>query len=61
MTDYLYQKTALLLQITLRELTHATGKSTVEAMTIGAGHAYRGLISNLLTGVKKTWVKMRKL
>ncbi len=61
MTDYLYQKTALLPQITLREPTHAIGKSTVEAMTIGAVHGYRGMISNLLTEVKKNVGKKAKV
>ncbi len=47
MTDYLHEKTALLPQIKIREVSNAIGKSTEHAMLIGAVHGYRGLIRGL--------------
>ena len=47
MTDYLYQKTALLPKIDLEEPTDVIGKSTREAMLAGAIYGYRGLFSKL--------------
>ena len=48
MTDYLYEKTALLPRITIREPRRAIGKSTVEAMRVGAVIGYRGLVREIL-------------
>jgi type III pantothenate kinase len=48
MTDYLHEKTALLPRIRIREVRNAIGRSTEEAMLIGAVHGYRGLIRELL-------------
>ena len=48
MTDYLHEKTALLPRIRIREIKGAVGKSTEQAMLIGAVHGYRGLIRGLL-------------
>lgn len=48
MTDYLHEKTALLPRIQIREVTGAIGRSTANAMRIGAVHGYRGLIRGLL-------------
>jgi type III pantothenate kinase len=48
LTDYLHEKTALLPRVTIREVATAIGKSTEEAMLIGAVHGYRGLIRELL-------------
>jgi type III pantothenate kinase len=53
MTDYLYQKTALLPKLSLREPRHAIGKSTVEAMETGAIIGYRGLVREILTAVRR--------
>lgn len=53
MTDYLHEKTALLPKIKIREVKAAIGKSTREAMLIGAVHGYRGLIRGLLTELKR--------
>jgi type III pantothenate kinase len=53
MTSYLHEKTALLPQIRIREVNRAIGKSTEEAMLIGAVHGYRGLIRELLVEVKR--------
>jgi type III pantothenate kinase len=57
MTDYLHEKTALLPKIKIRETKSIIGKSTEQAMLIGAVHGYRGLIRGLLselTGELKT-------
>ena len=48
MTDYLHDKTALLPRITIRETSSVIGKSTREAMLIGAVHGYRGLVRELI-------------
>jgi len=53
MTDYLHEKTALLPRIQIREIKTAVGKSTEQAMLIGAVHGYRGLIRGLLIELKR--------
>ena len=53
MTDYLHEKTALLPRITIRDVRRVIGKSTPEAMRIGAVHGYRGLIRELIHELKK--------
>lgn len=53
MTDYLHEKTALLPRIRIREVSKAIGKSTEEAMRIGAVHGYRGLIRGLLLELQR--------
>lgn len=53
MTDYLHEKTALLPKIGIREINTAIGKSTEQAMLIGAVHGYRGLIRGLLAELKR--------
>jgi type III pantothenate kinase len=51
MTDYLYQKTALLPRIDLEEPTDVIGKSTREAMLAGAVYGYRGLVRQIVTEI----------
>jgi type III pantothenate kinase len=51
-TDYLYQRTALLPRVSLKEPRRAVGKSTVEAMRAGAIFGYRGLIREILVQIK---------
>jgi len=60
MTDYLHEKTALLPRITLRDPDTAIGRSTVQAMQIGAVHGYRGLIQGLIKEVKSS-LNVRRL
>ena len=48
MTTYLHEKTALLPKIEIREIKTVIGKSTTEAMLVGAVHGYRGLIRELI-------------
>ena len=50
--DYLHQKTALLPAIQLEEPRSAIGRSTEEAMQVGAVVGYRGLIREILTEVR---------
>jgi type III pantothenate kinase len=53
MTDYLHEKTALLPRITIREIETVVGKSTEQAMLIGAVHGYRGLVRELIAELKR--------
>jgi type III pantothenate kinase len=53
MTDYLHEKTALLPRIRIREVRTAIGKSTEQAMLIGAVHGYRGLVRELIGELKR--------
>jgi len=52
-TDYLYQRTALLPRIQLAEPASVIGKSTVAAMRIGAVIGYRGLVKEILHALKR--------
>lgn len=60
MTDYLHEKTALLPRIRIRDVPRAIGRSTEEAMRIGAVHGYRGLIRAVLAELRKE-LKARRL
>ena len=53
MTDYLHEKTALLPRIRIRETAMVIGRSTEEAMLIGAVHGYRGLVRELIRELKR--------
>lgn len=53
MTDYLYQRTALLPKINLLEPVSAVGKSTRDAMMAGAVLGYRGLVKEILSQIKR--------
>jgi type III pantothenate kinase len=48
MTSFLYQRTALLPKLTLREPRRAIGKTTRDAMMSGAVLGYRGLVREIL-------------
>jgi type III pantothenate kinase len=52
MTDYLHEKTALLPRVRIQEPVSVIGKSTREAMLIGAVHGYRGLVRELIRELK---------
>ena len=60
MTSYLHEKTALLPAIEIREISAIVGKSTEQAMLIGAVHGYRGLIRELIQKLKSE-LKCRRL
>lgn len=53
MTDYLYQRTALLPKIDLAEPETAIGKSTRGAMLAGAVFGYRGLVKEILRKIQE--------
>ncbi len=48
MTSFLYQRTALLPKLSLREPRRAIGKTTRDAMMSGAVFGYRGLVREIL-------------
>jgi type III pantothenate kinase len=53
MTEYLHEKTALLPRIRIRDVKNPIGKSTEQAMLVGAVHGYRGLIHGLIAELKR--------
>ena len=57
MTNFLYDRTALLPRISLREPRSAIGKSTNQAMVAGAVFGYRGLVREILQQIitEKGW------
>jgi len=52
MTNFLYQRTALLPKLSLKEPRSAVGRSTVEAMRAGAVIGYRGLVREIIARIK---------
>jgi len=60
MTDYLHEKTALLPRIKIREIKTSIGRSTEEAMVVGAVHGYRGLVRELIMELKRE-LKVKRL
>ena len=52
MTKFLYQRTALLPLLSLKEPKRAVGKSTIGAMRSGAVFGYRGLVREILARVR---------
>jgi type III pantothenate kinase len=53
MTDYLYERTALLPHIQVREPRSVIGRSTVGAMEVGAVVGYRGLVKEILAALRR--------
>ncbi len=53
MTDYLHEKTALLPRIRIRNIRSAIGRSTEQAMLVGAVHGYRGLVRELIHSLRR--------
>jgi type III pantothenate kinase len=52
MTNFLYQRTALLPRPSLKEPKSAVGRSTVEAMRSGVVFGYRGLVREILGQIR---------
>ena len=52
MTNFLYQRTALLPKLSLKEPRSAVGRSTIEAMRAGAVIGYRGLVREIIARIK---------
>ena len=61
MFDYLAEKTALLPHIKPVKTTHVVGRSTEEAMTIGAHLGYLGMVKEILAQLKKELGKGTKV
>ena len=61
MTDFLYQRTALLPRLSLKEPHRAVGKSTIEAMRSGAIFGYRGLVREILARIKRSSFRGKRL
>ena len=61
MTNFLYQRTALLPRLSLKEPHRAVGKSTVQAMRSGAIFGYRGLVREILTRIKTEQFSRKKV
>lgn len=52
MTNFLYERTALLPKLSIKEPQHTVGKSTIEAMRAGAVFGYRGLVREILARIR---------
>ena len=61
MTNFLYQRTALLPKLSLKEPRSAVGRSTIEAMRAGAVIGYRGLVREIIARVKAERFPRKKL
>jgi type III pantothenate kinase len=61
MTNFLYERTALLPRLSLKEPRRAVGKSTREAMRSGAIFGYRGLVREILTRIKEEQFSRKKV
>src|SRR5216110_847748 len=61
MTNFLYQRTALLPKLSLKEPRRAIGKSTVEAMLSGAVFGYRGLVREILARIRAEQFPRKKV
>jgi len=61
MTNFLYQRTALLPKLSLKEPRRAVGKSTIEAMLSGAVFGYRGLVREILAQIKAEQFPRKKV
>ena len=60
MTSFLYDRTALLPKLSLREPVAAIGKTTRDAMMSGAVFGYRGLVREILARVSRENFPRRK-
>jgi type III pantothenate kinase len=61
MTNFLYQRTALLPKLSLKEPPRAVGRSTIQAMLSGAVFGYRGLVRELLARIRAEQFPRRKV
>lgn len=60
-TSFLYERTALLPKVSLKEPHRAVGKSTVEAMRSGAVFGYCGLVREILARIKREQFSRKKV
>jgi type III pantothenate kinase len=61
MTNFLYQRTALLPKLSLKEPRGAVGKSTIQAMLSGAVFGYRGLVREILSQIRTQQFPRKKV
>ena len=61
MTNFLYQRTALLPKLSLKEPVRAIGRSTIGAMLSGAVFGYRGLVREILARIRAEEFPRRNL
>jgi type III pantothenate kinase len=61
MTNFLYQRTALLPKLSLKEPRRAIGRSTIQAMLSGAVFGYRGLVREILAQVRTEQFSRKKV
>jgi type III pantothenate kinase len=61
MTNFLYQRTALLPKLSLQEPRRAIGRSTVDAMRSGAVFGYRGLVREIIAQIKAERFSQKKV
>ena len=61
MTSFLYQRTALLPKLTLREPVSAIGRTTRAAMMSGAIYGYRGLVREIIARISEESFPRRKV
>jgi type III pantothenate kinase len=61
MTNFLYERTALLPRLSLKDPRSVVGKSTVQAMRSGAIFGYRGLVREILTRIKAERFSRKKV
>jgi type III pantothenate kinase len=61
MTNFLYQRTALLPRLSLKEPRRAVGKSTIGAMLSGAVFGYRGLVREILSRIRAEQFPRKKV
>ncbi len=61
MTNFLYQRTALLPKLSLKEPKRAVGRSTIEAMRSGAVFGYRGLVREILVQIRAEQFSRKKV
>jgi type III pantothenate kinase len=61
MTNFLYQRTALLPKLSLKEPPRAIGRSTIQAMLSGAVFGYRGLVREILARIRAEQFPRKKV
>lgn len=61
MTNFLYERAALLPQLALKDPRRAVGKSTIEAMLAGAVFGYRGLVREIIARIKAEQFPRKKV
>ena len=56
MLNYLYDKTALLPNIKLKSCNENIGDSTSKAMNIGTRNGFKGMVLEIINGIKKDFI-----